>query len=70
VIDTKYTKDITFMFNNRPFSIPVDKEGQVKWLDKLIAALFITLKLTQSPLVRNPLYTQLSHRRDFNFTGH
>jgi hypothetical protein len=37
VIDTKDTKDITFTFNNRPFSIPVDEEGHVKWLDKLIA---------------------------------
>jgi hypothetical protein len=37
VVDAKDTKDITFTFNNRPFSIPVDEEGHVKWLDKLIA---------------------------------
>jgi len=37
VIDTKDTKNVTFVFNNRPFLIPVDEEGQIKWLDKLIA---------------------------------
>jgi hypothetical protein len=37
VIDTKNTKNVTFVFNNRPFLIPVDEEGQIKWLDKLIA---------------------------------
>ena len=43
VIDIKDVKDVndtnnlTFTFNNRPFSIPVDEEGQIKWLDKLIA---------------------------------
>ena len=37
VIDTKNIKNVTFVFNNRPFSIPVDEEGQIKWLDKLIA---------------------------------
>ena len=31
------TKNVTFVFNNRPFLIPVDEEGQIKWLDKLIA---------------------------------
>ena len=28
---------VTFTFNNRPFLTPVDEEGQIKWLDKLIA---------------------------------
>ena len=37
VIDTKDTKDVTFTFNNRQFSMPVDEEGHIKWLDKLIA---------------------------------
>jgi hypothetical protein len=35
--DSKNTTDVTFTFNNRPFSLPVDEEGQIKWLDKLIA---------------------------------
>jgi hypothetical protein len=37
VIDTKDIKDVTFTFNNRQFSMPVDEEGHIKWLDKLIA---------------------------------
>ena len=37
VINTNDTNDLTFTFNNRPFLIPVDEEGQIKWLDKLIA---------------------------------
>jgi hypothetical protein len=30
-------KNITFNFNNRPFTLPLDEEGQIKWLDRLIA---------------------------------
>ena len=33
--DAKY---VTFTFNNRPFTLPLDEEGQIKWLDKLIAS--------------------------------
>ncbi|WP_293748496.1 hypothetical protein [uncultured Paraglaciecola sp.] len=31
------TKMITFSVFNRPYNIPVDEDGQIKWLDKLIA---------------------------------
>lgn len=56
--DTKDTKNVTFVFNNRAFLIPVDEEGQIKWLDKLIAGLIYHLKRTQNPLVRNLLYNE------------
>lgn len=58
--DTKDTKNVTFVFNNRAFLIPVDEEGQIKWLDKLIAGLIYHLKRTQNPLVRNLLYNVAS----------
>jgi hypothetical protein len=56
--DTEDTKNVTFVFNNRAFLIPVDEEGQIKWLDKLIAGLIYHLKRTQNPLVRNLLYNE------------
>lgn len=31
------SKSINISFYNRPFSIPVDEQGKIKWLDKLIA---------------------------------
>jgi hypothetical protein len=31
------TKNITIRLNQRPFTIPIDEEGHIKWLDKLIA---------------------------------
>ena len=58
--DTKDTKNVTFVFNNRAFLIPVDEEGQIKWLDKLIAGLIYHLKRTQNPLVINLLYNVAS----------
>jgi hypothetical protein len=58
--DTEDTKNVTFVFNNRAFLIPVDEEGQIKWLDKLIAGLIYHLKRTQNPLVRNLLYNVAS----------
>jgi hypothetical protein len=58
--DTKETKNVTFVFNNRAFLIPVDEEGQIKWPDKLIAGLIYHLKRTQNPLVRNLLYNVAS----------
>jgi hypothetical protein len=30
-------KNITIRLNQRPFTIPVDEEGHIKWLDKVIA---------------------------------
>lgn len=36
VTDTN-PQDLQVTFNNRPFSLPVDKDGKIKWLDKLIA---------------------------------
>jgi hypothetical protein len=37
IINETETKDYAFSFNNRPFTLTVNEEGQVKWLDKLIA---------------------------------
>jgi hypothetical protein len=31
------TKSITIRLNQRPFTIPVDEDGHIKWLDKVIA---------------------------------
>jgi hypothetical protein len=31
------SKNVTITFNNSPFILPVNKEGQIKWLDKVIA---------------------------------
>jgi hypothetical protein len=30
-------ENVKLTFNNRPFTLPVNKEGQIKWLDKVIA---------------------------------
>ena len=37
IINEAKTKNNTFTFNNRAFTLPVDEESQIKWLDKLIA---------------------------------
>jgi len=37
IINEAETKNNTFTFNNRAFTLPVDEESQIKWLDKLIA---------------------------------
>jgi len=31
------SENVTITLNNRPFSLPVDNEAQIKWLDKVIA---------------------------------
>jgi hypothetical protein len=31
------SENVTITLNNHPFSLPVDKEAQIKWLDKVIA---------------------------------
>ena len=60
ITDETDVQNVTFNINQRPFTIPVDEEGQIKWLDKIIAGFIYHFKTyPKSACKKSPLQRSL-----------